>query len=121
MITVDRYSAALKSLGLTDKQQAMLKAHYRAPDRRITMTRLAAAVGYPNYAAANLQYGKLAKRLCQAMAAEPDDRYKDGSPFWLSIIAEAWKNKDGEYEFQMWPELAEALETLNLVQGGDDD
>ena len=58
-------------------------------------------------------HGKLAKRLCQAMAAEPDDRYKDGSPFWLSIIAEAWKNKDGEYEFQMWPELAEAHETLN--------
>lgn len=121
MITTDRYNRALVDMGLTGKQKEMLIAHYLAPDRRITMTRLAAAVGYPSYCAANLQYGKLAKSLCQAMEAEPDDRYKDGSPFWLSIIAEAWKNMDGEYEFQMWPELAEALETLNLVQGGGHD
>ncbi len=115
MITTDLYKTGLTEVGLSDGQLAMLKAHYRAPDRRITMTRLAESVGYKNYAAANLQYGKLAKKLCEAMEAEPDDRYEDGSPFWLSIIAEAWKNNDGEYEFQMWSELAEALEKLNLV------
>ncbi|BCR04290.1 hypothetical protein DESUT3_13590 [Desulfuromonas versatilis] len=121
MLTVDRYNRALVDMGLTDKQKEMLTAHYSAPDRRITMTRLAETVGYQNYAAANLQYGKLAKKLCQVMDAEPDDRYKDGSPFWLSIIAEAWKNKDGEYEFQMWPELAEALEAMGMVDGGAND
>jgi hypothetical protein len=49
------------------------------------------------------------------MNTEPDDFYQDGSPFWLSILAEAWKNNDGEYEFQMWSELAEALEELKIV------
>jgi len=32
-----------------------------------------------------------------------------------SILAEVWTNKDGESEFQMWSELAEALEQLDLV------
>ena len=115
MITVEKYRNGLLALELAEKQLAMLKAHYCAPDRRITMTRLAHAVGYSGYSAANLHYGKLARKLCESMHTEPDDQFDDGSPFWLSIIAEAWKNKDGEYEFQMWPELAEALEVLKLV------
>jgi hypothetical protein len=115
MISVDAYQRGLTEINLSDKQRAMLVAHYKAPDRRITMTRLAEAVGYSSYSAANLHYGKLAKKLCLAMNDEPDDQYKDGSPFWLSILAEAWKNNAGEYEFQMWPEVAEALERLNLV------
>jgi hypothetical protein len=115
LMSVKNYRDGLVALNLSDKQVAMLKAHYGAPDRRITMTRLAAAVGYKNYSAANLQYGTLAKNLSKVMNKEPDDRFSDGSPFWLSIIAEAWKNKDGQFEFQMWMELAEALEALNLV------
>ena len=101
-------------MNLSDNQVAMLRAHYRAPDRRITMGKLAEAVGFKNYSVSNLHYGKLAHKLCDEMNTEPDDFSKDGSPFWLSIIAEAWKNKEGEYEFQMWPELAEAMEELNL-------
>jgi hypothetical protein len=101
-------------MALSDNQVAMLKAHFRAPDRRITMEKLAESVGFKDYRSANLQYGKLAHRLCEEMNTEPDDSFKDGSPFWLSIIAEAWKNREGKYEFQMWPELVEAVEALNL-------
>jgi len=115
LATIDRYKKGLLDLELSESQLAMLEAHYRAPDRRITMTKLAKTMGYKNYGGANLQYGKLAKKLCETMATVPDERYKDGSPFWLSIIAECWKNNDGEYEFQMWPELAEALKELSLV------
>lgn len=115
MATIDQYKIGLLDLNVSGSQLAMLEAHYCASDRRITMTKLAKAMGYQNYAGANLQYGKLAKKLCETMATDPDERYKDGSPFWLSIIAECWKNNDGEYEFQMWPELAEALEELSLV------
>lgn len=100
---------------LSKNQNEMLKVHYAAPDRRITMTQMAQAVGYKGYSASNLHYGTLAKKLCNAMDTEPDDFYKDGSPFWLSFIAEVWKNNDGEYEFQMWSELAEALEELKIV------
>lgn len=115
MISVDAYQRGFREIKLSGNQRAMLLAHYNAPDRRITMSRLAEAVGYPNHSAANLQYGILAKKLCLAMNDQPDDHYKDGSPFWLSIIAEAWKNKAGEFEFQMWPEVAEALERLEMV------
>lgn len=115
MNTVERYKNGLINLGLSDNQIKMLKTHYNAPDRRITMSKMANEVGYKNYSASNLHYGILAKKLSLAMNTEPDDFYKDGSPFWLSILAEAWKNKDGEFEFQMWAELAEALEELGLV------
>ncbi len=115
MNTVERYKKGLIALNLSSKQIEMLKAHYSAPDRRITMAKLSYAVGYKKYSASNLHYGMLAKKLCIAMNTEPDDFYKDGSPFWLSLLAEAWRNKDGEYEFQMWPELAEALTELGLV------
>lgn len=115
MINTERYQQALVEMGLTYRQIELLVAHYRAPDRRITMSKLAKEVGYQNHSGANLQYGKLAKKICENMDTEPDDLHKDGSPFWLSIIAEAWKNQAGEYEFQMWSELAEALEKLKFV------
>ena len=115
MISVEAYHKGFRDIHLSDNQKAMLRAHYQAPDHRITMTKLAMEVGYPSYSAANLQYGLLAKKLCHAMNIDPDEYDKDGRPFWLSGIAEAWKNKDGEYEFQMWSEVAEALERLNWV------
>lgn len=114
LITVENYKKALEKMALSDNQVAMLRAHYMAPDRRITMEKLAEAVGFKSYSVSNLNYGKLAHKLCEEMNTEPDDSFKDGRPFWLSIIAEAWKNKEGKYEFQMWPELAEAMEELNL-------
>jgi len=115
LINVEGYKHALVEMNLSEKQIAMLVAHYRAPDRRITMTILAEAVGYKSYQAANLKYGHLGKSICNLLGENPDDYYDDGKPFWLSALAEAWKNKSGEYEFQMWPELAEALKELNLV------
>ncbi len=115
MINREQYKKALKEMGLADDQIALLKAHYNAPDRRITMSGLASAVGYKSYHAANLKYGHLGKAICKHLNEEPDDNHSDGRPFWLSALSEAWKNNSGEYEFQMWSELAEALEELNLI------
>lgn len=115
MNLVERYKQALAAMSLTDKQLEMLRAHYHAPDRRITMSELARQVGFSRFSGANLHYGRLARKLSQTMQVEPDDFHRDGSPFWLSIIAEAWTNNEGMFEFQMWPELAEALEQLQLV------
>ncbi len=115
LISVENYKRALASMSLTEKQLQMLRAHYHAPDRRITMSELAEQVGFSRFSAANLHYGRLGRNLCKAMQTEPDDTYQDGSPLWLSILAEVWTNKDGESEFQMWSELAEALEQLDLV------
>jgi len=115
LISVENYKHGLASVVLTPNRLDMLRAHYHAPDRRITMSALAEQVGFSNHSAANLHYGKFARKLCEAMQTIPDDTYPNGSPFWLSIIAENWTNQDGKGEFQMWPELAEALEQLKLV------
>ena len=110
-----QFMKVLVDAKLSDAQLALLKIHYHAPDHRITMTQLAKAVGYKNYAAANLQYGQLGKKISKFLDEDPEDRFLDGSPFWLSMLAEGWKNNSGEWEFQMWSELVDALEELSLV------
>ena len=65
---------------------AMLKAHLHAPDHLISATQLAAAAGYPNWNAANLQYGLLAQRVAEELDYEPPVR-PDGSPIWTATLA----------------------------------
>jgi hypothetical protein len=116
MTSTKNFKKALTGVELSSSQLAMVRVHYGAPDRRITMSKLAEAVGYKNYRAANLQYGKLGKQIAQFLSEEPDYRNADGSPVWLFMLAEGWKSaSSGEWEWQMWPELAQALEELNLV------
>lgn len=116
MTSAKNFKRALTDIELSVGQLAIFRVHYGAPDRRITMSKLAEAVGYKNYRAANLQYGKLGKQIAKFLGEEPDYRHADGSPVWLFMLAEGWKNaSSGEWEWQMWPELAQALEELNLV------
>jgi hypothetical protein len=49
------------------RQPAFLQAHFDAPGRALTMTRLANAAGYKSYDGANLRYGILATRIGEAM------------------------------------------------------
>jgi hypothetical protein len=59
--TVELYKKGLKEMKLSKNQNEMLKVHYAAPDRRITMTQMAQAVGYKGYSASNLHYGKIGR------------------------------------------------------------
>jgi len=45
----------------------LLQIHYSAPESTIKPLELAKHVGYPNYSAVNLQYGLLAKRVCNVL------------------------------------------------------
>lgn len=58
-VSTDEYRQALQSLApvITEKQRRMLIGHAQAPGHAITMSELAALVGFPGYSAANLQYG----------------------------------------------------------------
>ena len=49
MISVEAYHKGFRDIHLSDNQKAMLRAHYQAPDHRITMTKLAMEVGYPSF------------------------------------------------------------------------
>ena len=56
-------------------------------------------------AQANLVYGKLARRLVEITNWVPDKR-ADGSPIWMSAVAEGWQPPKREYEWVMVPSLA---------------
>ena len=111
--------AAFKSIEkrLSDGQRAMLKAHVHAPDRTLTATELAAAAGYENYSAANLQYGFVGKWLYEELLC-PLLKQEDGTNIYTSALASGLD--DGKAEDQLrWvmkPEVAAALEELGLSQ-----
>jgi predicted restriction endonuclease len=93
----------------------MLRAQYVSENHTITAARLAESVGYKNYNAANLQYGRLGHEIADAIDYTPPNR-EDGSPMWFFALSTgneaSEKTTDGHYEFVMREELAEALEEL---------
>ena len=103
----------------TTKYLDMLRAQYSSDNHTITATRLAEAVGYENFNAANLQYGALGHEIADAIGYEPPKR-KNGEPIWFWSISSgkdaSEETIDGHYEFIMRPELAVALEEMKWVK-----
>jgi hypothetical protein len=114
------YRRAIAAASPTDKERAILRFHAAAARRTVTMRSVAKDVlGSDRAAAANLAYGRLAHRIGEQIDWAPDRR-ADGSPFWMSVIAEGWqppstRAKPREYELVMVPSLASALAAI-----GDD-
>ncbi|MDR3425813.1 hypothetical protein [Silvimonas sp.] len=107
----DQFSTAIEAIGLSPTEEAILCFHANAPRRSVTMRAVAqAALNIDKPTAANLAYGRLARRLCQNLGWEPDRR-DDGSPIWMSMVAEGWNppstpQAPREYELVMVPSLA---------------
>ncbi|GEM_PF-2357650 len=78
--TASEYQKALGEIKINDGQKAMLEAHFKAHNRSITYTALAAAAGYDDYKTANLHYGLLGKKLGEAVGFAYW-RHEDGTPF----------------------------------------
>jgi len=107
---------------ISQNQLAMLYAHADAPDQTMTATQLAAAAGKPGYEFANLQYGKLARLICEEMDFTPPQRRADGAPIWTFGLAvgaddrEELSNTDpemsGEWRWRLRPEVSQALTQL---------
>ena len=76
MLTVDQFKRAFLAIQnrITPGQLSMLKAHHAAAGRSATMTHLAQAGGYENYAVANLQYVKLGHLLSDVLGAKTAHR-----------------------------------------------
>ncbi|GLQ39771.1 hypothetical protein GCM10007908_33910 [Rhizobium albus] len=108
----EQFLAALTALGPSEKQRRLLKAHASAPRRTASMRALALeALGKNEPATANLIYGTLAHRLTERLNFKPDQR-DDGSPVWMSIIAEGWYPPRREFEWTMVPSLRDAILAL---------
>ncbi|WP_353228823.1 hypothetical protein [Novosphingobium sp.] len=107
----DHFRAAIEAARLSRAEAAILCFHANAPRRTVTMRAVAKAVlNSDKPTAANLAYGRLARRLCQQLRWEPDRR-DDGSPIWMSMVTEGWNppstpQAPREYELVMVPSLA---------------
>lgn len=114
-ISVGEYVEALRSIepNITDKQRAMLVCHASAPGQQLTMSELAMRVGYPNYGAANLQYGLLAGKLADAIGIS--------RPRHLVYVFASFDNDPGTSHSRahMYPELLAALQQLGWVGRAD--
>lgn len=112
-ITAQEYREAFLKIRhrLTDKQQAMLRTHLQAPDRKITAKRMAEAVGYPNHATANLHYGTVAGLLCDLLGqAAESDRL-----FVLCQFIRPHTETNDEWLWQMREPAAQALQELGWL------
>ncbi|MBP8232999.1 MAG: hypothetical protein KAY22_11895 [Rhizorhabdus sp.] len=103
------YATAMLAIGLSDTEAAILRLHAAADRRTLSMRAIAKGVlGTDKPYAANLAYGRLAARLTEALGWAPDRR-ADGTPVWMSAVAEGWYPPRREYEWTMVPPLAEAV------------
>lgn len=92
------------------KHRLLLEVHYRAPRRRLTARKLAEKVGYASFGAVNLQYGTLARKICDILGLRLE--------YHVLVLAKFVTPKTGSDREILWvmrPELARALEELRWV------
>lgn len=107
--SIQQYVAAFQRVGnLTDHQTQMLRTHYYAPERTITATEMARAMGYKRYSPANSQYGRLGRLLGEQLDYNPMQER-------LGTLVTFDKRQD-EWHWIMRPEVAQALERLGWVK-----
>lgn len=100
------YLEAFRHLELSESDVRMLRANYLAPRRTITATQLAFAVGFGVYSASNLHYGRLAGKLCRVLDLTPRHN--------LAVFV-VFHRPNEEWEWEMRPQLAYAIESLSIV------
>lgn len=107
--TSKEFEEALSIDDLTLKHCAMLCFHHAAPNQTMSMDYLANLMGFKNFYAANLHYGRLAGHIGERLGRSPEgDR--------ISVLAyPAGPDEAGNFQWKMRPQLAEALENLGWV------
>jgi hypothetical protein len=110
-ISIGEYVQALRSIesGITEKQRSMLIGHAMASGQALTMSELAALVGFPGYSAANLQYGLLAGKLADSLGIP--------RPEYLVYVIASFDDDPNTTQSRahMYPELYAALQELGWV------
>lgn len=94
----------------------ILLAHCTFPDHTATATQLAAAVGYSNHSAVNLNYGLLARTVCEEMGLRAEDI--GGQPTdWLATFTDLIPSKgQGHVALKLHDNVVEALMELGWVE-----
>jgi hypothetical protein len=111
-----QYQLALQVIEakMSPGHRAMLEVLYQACDHPLTTSQLASAARYKGWQGACLQFGLLAKRLCEALSFEPPQKFRDGSPIWSFVLAAAPEAPPAKYwQWTMRPEVIQALTRLS--------
>src|SRR6266705_4040779 len=104
------YVGALRRIEPTESQLEMLRVHLAAPGYTITARHLARALGFANWSAANLHYGKFAGKVFNELNVSPRTN--------LSVLVEFFKAPGTEHDLCLRPSVIEALKELGI--GGHD-
>ncbi|GAB2489126.1 hypothetical protein [Arenimonas alkanexedens] len=108
--TAKQFGAVLKSMKKPGGRQPLfLQAHYKAPGRAQTATRLAQAAGYVDFRGINLWYGRLAEKVGSALG------HKNAGLALLVDFAPPRSVSNREWVLIMRPEFAEALKQSGWV------
>jgi HNH endonuclease len=110
--SAQEYCDALIKLGktITPQRRRMLAAHAVAPASLLSVSQLAASIGYIKPNVVYSQYGKLGGLLAKAMGAGEQTGVQ------TRIIGADTRNESGEVTWAMHPELVEALMTLKWTE-----
>lgn len=106
-LTAQDYISALQKIKPTKNEWEMLYTHMRTPNHTISMRELAQKVGFSNWNAANLHYGKLATKLCIELKKFPETK--------LAILADFSKPREFEWQLQLRPNALAALKQLDAM------
>lgn len=118
-LPIERYYSALISVErrMTSSQLKMLRGHASAPRGEMSMLSIAKLGGYGEYAAANIQYGKLgslfAKELCV------DARALDNRVMAICKAADE-RPPSAQFLWRMRPQLIKALEEAGWIEQQND-
>lgn len=103
------YVSAFQNLEISPHYLKMLMLNYLAPNRTLTATEMAKAMGYDHYTAANLHYGTLGGMVGKKLGWNPLPQYK------VNVLVD-FDKPDAEWTWIMKPEVAEAIELLNWTK-----
>ena len=107
--TVEDYVAAIRNRGLNKNETAMIAAHARSEDYRMTAAELANAAGWKSANTANLRYGRVGKEVAEQLGLKIDESQDHA-------FARALGNFDPKTsQWELHPELVEALEQLEIA------
>lgn len=92
---------------LAEHHIRLLKAHFNAPEHITTATQLAGAVGYARHIAVNLHYGKLGRKVSEAVGCD--------SRICLDVLVTFSQGAGAKAHCQLTlrPPVVEALRELN--------
>lgn len=114
--TATEVREALGAMKLNITQELMLRAHMKAAGHVLSASELAKAAGHAHYVTANGQYGRLGKKLAEALEWQPAPGPK-GVPCWTLTLATGDEGQEGEpsdkpdqhWRWRLRPQLVEAL------------